>query len=189
MRAREDEIDALPSDWVVRWATRVRPGGLVLDLAAGDGRHARHFLGLGHLVVAADREPARLEAAFGGNPACRVVRVDLEAADLDKGAWALGEGYDGIVVANYLHRPLLPILAAALAPGGALIYETFMQGNERFGRPSNPDFLLRPNELLDVYAKRLTIVDFEQGLYTVPRRAMRQRLAATKGRSDAEGRV
>ena len=92
----------------------------------------------------------------------------------------LGGGYDGIVVTNYLHRPLLRSLAAVLAPGGVLIYETFMVGNERLGRPRNPDFLLRPGELLDAFAA-LTIVAFEQGEVTRPRPAMIQRIAAVAG--------
>ena len=94
--------------------------------------------------------------------------------------WPLGGGYDGIVVANYLHRPLLPAIGQALAPGGVLIYETFAVGNERLGHPRNPDFLLRPGELLAAFAS-LTIVAFEQGLVSKPRPAVIQRLAAVAG--------
>jgi hypothetical protein len=101
--------------------------------------------------------------------------------DLESGAgWPLGGGYDGIVVANYLHRALFPALAGALAPDGALIYETFAIGNERFGRPSNPDFLLHPGELLEVFAV-LTVIAFEQGEVAVPRPAVIQRIAAVSG--------
>ena len=101
--------------------------------------------------------------------------------DLETGApWQFGGGFDGIVVANYLHRPLLPAIAGALAPGGLLIYETFARGNERFGRPRNPAFLLAPGELLAAF-RGLTIVAFEQGEVAVPRPAVVQRLAATAG--------
>ena len=82
---------------------------------------------------------------------------------------------------NYLHRPLLPgSLEARSRRAGSLIYETFAVGNERFGRPSNPDFLLRPGELLDAFAG-LTVVAFEQGEVSRPRPAVIQRVAAAAG--------
>jgi SAM-dependent methyltransferase len=105
-----------------------------------------------------------------------VRRIDLETDDRGQ----LGDNYDGIIVTNYLHRPLLPTIARALAPGGVLIYETFARGNERFGRPRNPDFLLRPGELLEAFTG-LTVVAFEQGEVSVPRPAVIQRLAAVFG--------
>src|SRR5204862_2127331 len=107
---------------------------------------------------------------------CEVRQVELETG----AAWPLGAGYDGIVVTNYLHRPLFPAIGRALAPGGVLIYETFACGNERFGRPRNPDFLLRPGELLEAFAA-LTIVAFEQGEVSQPRPAVIQRIAAVNG--------
>jgi hypothetical protein len=106
--------------------------------------------------------------------------IDLETGDPKTTIGQLGGGYDGIVVTNYLHRPLLRPLAAALAPGGALIYETFMVGNERFGRPRNPDFLLRPGEWLEAFAA-LGVVAFEQGEVAQPRPAMVQRIVAIAG--------
>ena len=166
----------VPSPWVRRFLPLIRAGGRVLDLAAGGGRHTRLLRENGYQVVAADREVAALRAAFGADPGCATVALDLEAG----GPWQLGGGYDGIVVANYLHRPLLPSLVAALAPGGALIYETFMVGNERFGKPSNPDFLLRPGELLAAVMGVLTVVAFEQGITATPRAAAFQRIAAVK---------
>ena len=163
-----------PSTWVVRFVPLIRPGGVALDLAAGGGRHTRLLLEGGYQVRAVDREVTALAPLAGPN--CRV-----EAVDLETGApWPLGGGYDGIVVTNYLHRPLLPALATALAPGGALIYETFMRGNERFGRPHNPDFLLSPGELLEAFAG-LSIVAFEQGEVDHPRPAAIQRIAAVNG--------
>ena len=169
-------VNAAPSQWVRRFVRLIRPGGRVLDLAAGGGRHTRLLLGAGFAVVAVDRDGAAL-APFAAAPRCEIVALDLE----DGAPWRLGADFDGIVVANYLHRPLLPILAEALAPGGILIYETFLAGNERFGKPSNPAFLLRENELLDAYRGRLTIVAFEQGIVTTPHPAAIQRIAAVKG--------
>lgn len=166
-----------PSPWVRRFATLIRPGGRALDLAAGGGRHVALLRSLGLEVTAADREVRALRAAFGRDSRCRILELDLE----DGGPWRLGGDYDGIVVANYLHRPLLPALAAALAPEGVLIYETFMRGNERFGRPASPDFLLRPGELLEAYGGRLAVMAFEQGIVETPRSAALQRLAAVKG--------
>jgi hypothetical protein len=131
----------------------------------------------GYQVVAADRDTTELRQAFSQDSGCEIKELDLE----DGGPWRLGDGYDGIVVTNYLWRSLLPHLAAALAPQGVLIYETFMLGNERLGRPNNPDFLLRPGELLAAYIDRLAIVAFEQGAITTPRPAVIQRLAAVKG--------
>jgi SAM-dependent methyltransferase len=163
-----------PSVWVTRFLPLIKPGGLVLDLAAGTGRHVRLLRDRGFAVCAVDRDTTAL-SAFAG-PCCEVRRLDLEAED----RWQLGDGYDGIIVANYLHRPLLPALARALAPGGVLIYETFARGNERFGRPRNPDFLLGPSELLDAFTA-LTVVAFEQGEVAVPRPAVIQRLAAVRG--------
>lgn len=154
----------------------IRRGGLVLDLAAGGGRHAALLRRRGFRVVAADREIAALEARFRDDPDVAIRALDLE----DGGAWRLGEGFDGIVAANYFHRPLFPALIEALAPGGAVLYETFMAGNERFGKPSNPDFLLKPGELLAAFGTALTIVAFEQGIVDRPRPAAIQRIAAVK---------
>ncbi len=152
----------------------VRPGGLVLDLAAGAGRHTRLLCDHGFRVRAADRDTSALQA--WAEPGCEIIQIDLETG----AGWALGGGYDGIVVTNYLHRPLLPEIAAALAPGGVVIYETFALGNERFGQPRNPSFLLRPGELLGAFAG-LSIVAFEQGEVARPRPAVIQRIAALAG--------
>jgi SAM-dependent methyltransferase len=146
----------------------------VLDIAAGAGRHTRLLLDMGFCVTAVDHDLSALRELAG--PRCTARELDLESGD----GWALGGGYDGIVVTNYLHRPLFAAFGAALAPGGILIYETFAVGNERFGRPSNPDFLLRPGELLDAFAG-LTVIAFEQGEVGLPRPAAIQRIAATSG--------
>jgi SAM-dependent methyltransferase len=139
------------SPWVVRWAPLIARGP-VLDVASGPGRHAKFFAARGLEVVAVDREAHAI-------PGVRFVKADLE----DGSPWPFaGQRFGGIVVTNYLHRPLFGHLAAALDEGGALIYETFMLGNERFGKPSNPNFLLRPGELLQAFGG-LSVVAFEQG--------------------------
>ena len=152
----------------------IRPGGLVLDLAAGNGRHSRILIERGFAVRAVDRDTSALLTLAG--PCCEVSQVDLETG----APWLLGAGYDGIVVTNYLYRPLLPAIANALAADGILIYETFTVGNERLGPPHNPNFLLRPGELLQAFAM-LTVIAFEQGEVAVPRPAVVQRIAAVAG--------
>jgi SAM-dependent methyltransferase len=171
-------LDTPPSSWVRRFAPLIRPGGHVLDVAAGSGRHTRLLLDMGFEVTAVERNSAVLQPLAGER--CTLHSIDLEAGPPDETLMPLGDTYDAIVVVNYLHRPLFPWLMRALAPDGVLIYETFALGNERFGHPRNPKFLLRPNELLTAFAG-LTIVAFEQGEVTVPTAAVKQRLAATNG--------
>ncbi|MGC2412454.1 MAG: methyltransferase domain-containing protein [Stellaceae bacterium] len=167
-------VQDTPSAWVRRFVPLIRPGGRVLDLAAGGGRHTRLLLDMGFSVTAVDRDIEGLRPL-----ACN--RCDIRAIDLETGAkWPLGSGYDGIVVTNYLHRPLFASIAAALTPGGVLIYETFALGNERLGRPRNPDFLLRRRELVEGFAV-LSILAFEEGEVTRPRPAVIQRIAAIAG--------
>ena len=157
-----------PSAWVERWAPLITQG-TVLDVACGGGRHAKLFLDRGLKVVAVDREPQSI-------PGARFIQADLE----DGSPWPLpGERFEGIVVTNYLHRPLMATLADSLAEGGVLIYETFMLGNERFGRPSNPAFLLRPGELLERFGE-LRVEGFEEGPVASPKPAMIQRLCAVR---------
>lgn len=162
------------SPWVRRFAAGV-PAGEVLDLACGSGRHARLFAQRGHAVVALDRDPQALAAAAG--PGITTLAFDLE----EEGArWPFDAGrFAGIVVTNYLHRPLMGELVKSLAPGGLLIYETFALGNEAYGKPSNPAFLLRPGELLELAAAGgLTVLAYEDGVTTQPKPARVQRLCA-----------
>ena len=164
-----------PSAWVTRWADRVPAGGRVLDVACGKGRHARFFAGRGHPVDAVDRDPDVLVWLAG------IPGVTPRCLDIEAGPWPYaGKRFAAIVVANYLHRPLFPHLLAALAPGGVLIYETFAVGNERFGRPSNPDFLLKPGELLEAFRGQLKVIAYEELEVSEPRRAVVQRICAIK---------
>jgi SAM-dependent methyltransferase len=157
-----------PSGWVVRWAPLITQG-MVLDVACGGGRHARYLASLGYAVTALDREPQSI-------PGVRFIQADLEGGS----PWPLpGERFQGIVVTNYLHRALFQVLEDALAPGGVLIYETFMLGNERYGRPSNPAFLLRAGELWQAFGG-LQVIAFEQGYAAQPKAAMMQRLCAVR---------
>ena len=164
----------MASVWLRRFLPLIRRGGRVLDLAAGAGRHAKLLRDGGFDVTAVDRDIAALQQLAGRG--CQVRQIDLETG----APWPLGGGWDAIVVTNYLYRPLLPPIAAALAPGGVVIYETFAAGNERFGRPRNPDFLLQPGELLAAFGA-LTTIAFEQGEVTRPRPAVIQRIAAVNG--------
>ena len=157
-----------PSPWVKRFQSLIPrqgpSGGAVLDLAAGGGRHARFLKGLGHPVTAVDRDTSALSdlAADG----VEIIEVDLEAGAsvfADGGALA-GRVFAGVCVVNYLHRPLMAAITAALEPGGVLIYETFARGNEDFVRPRNPDHLLKSGELLDLVQGRLQVVAYEHGI-------------------------
>jgi SAM-dependent methyltransferase len=163
-----------PSPWVARHAALIAPGMRVLDLAAGHGRHARFLASRGARVLAVDRDAAAL-ATFADTPG-----VTTRVADLEGPQWPLvGERVDAIVCVHYLHRPRMGDLLSLVGDAGVMIYETFAAGNEAFGRPSNPDFLLRDGELLAWVRDRMTVVAFEQGkvsLYGTP--AVIQRIAA-----------
>lgn len=176
-----------PSRWVSRFAPLI-PSGLVLDLACGGGRHARLLAALGHTVLAVDRDAAALSAvqhavdAAGLAITTRCVDLELQDASLQSG-WPLsGPQFSGIVVTNYLHRPLLSMLLESLVDGGILIYETFAADNGRFGKPSNPAFLLAPGELLTVVGSdpTLRVLAYEDGYTDDPKPAMVQRICVRK---------
>jgi SAM-dependent methyltransferase len=157
----------------VQWAGLIAANASVLDVAAGGGRHSRFFAERGHKVTALDRDTSRL-APY---PGIEIVQADLE----DGSPWPLpGRTFAAVVVTNYLHRPLFSTLLDALAPGGVLLYETFMEGNERFGEPSRPAFLLKDGELLDLVRGRLSVTAYEARMISAPKMAMVQRLAARR---------
>ena len=163
----------MPSSWIVQWAGLVPAGTAILDVAAGGGRHTSFFAGRGHSVTAIDRDVSALAA----QPTVEIVQADLE----DGSPWPLpGRTFGAVIVTNYLHRPLFPALLDALAPGGVLLYETFMAGNERFGRPTRPEFLLRDGELLELARGRLSVTAYEARMISEPKMAMVQRIAARK---------
>jgi len=162
-----------PSSWVTAWAGLVPASAPVLDVAAGSGRHAIFFAERGHRVTALERDTSRLPQREG---------LEIVAADLEGEApWPLpGRRFGAVIVTNYLHRPLIPTLLDSLSAGGVLIYETFMQGNERFGKPDNPDFLLKDGELLELVRGRFSVTAYEARMISEPRMAMVQRIAARK---------
>jgi SAM-dependent methyltransferase len=165
-----------PSPWVEAHCELIAPGRRVLDLACGSGRHTRLLAGLGFDVAAVDRN---FEAILKLSDVPGVTATPL---DLEGDEWPLaGQKFDGIVVTNYLWRPRLPDVLAMLAAGGVLIYETFMLGNEAYGKPSSPDFLLRPGELREVaQAAGLREIAFEEGYTASPKPAMRQAICAVR---------
>ena len=170
-----------PSAWVVRFASLVPEGAPVLDLACGGGRHTRLFAEAGHPVTAVDVDLGNL-GDLAGHPRVEPIQADLEGEDpfFLRGPLA-GRAFGGVVVTNYLHRPLLEDLVAAVAPGGVLIYETFAEGNEELGgRPRNPDFLLRHGELLDLVRGRLQVVAYEDVVLAEPEPAAVQRICAVR---------
>lgn len=147
----------------------------MLDVACGSGRHARHFLALGHAVTAVDIDLDRVRDLS------HTSRIELVEADLEAGPWPLsGRAFAAVVVTNYLWRPLFPELLAAVEMGGVLLYETFAEGNERFGRPTNPAHLLAPGELLERVRGILEVIAYEHGVVNYPRPAVVQRIAAFK---------
>lgn len=161
---------APPSDWVVRWAALLPPQAQVLDLACGSGRHLRWLAARGLRVTGVDRDDAAVAPLRG-------IAAEIVVADLEGAPWPLpGRRFDAVVVTNYLWRPLLPDIVAALATGGWLVYETFAAGQGSVGRPSRPEFLLQPGELLAA-AEGLRIVAYEDGFLEAPPRYV-QRLAA-----------
>lgn len=160
-----------PSAWVQRWSHLVPAGGAVLDVACGHGRHMRWFSEHRHPVTGVDRSAEAIEAVANVGEAV--------LADIENGPWPFAaRQFAGVVVTNYLWRPLLPAIVASVAPGGVLVYETFAAGNETVGKPSRSDFLLQPGELLQVCAG-LRVVAFEDGFSPAPDRFV-QRIAAVR---------
>lgn len=170
---KQSPMPEAPSPWVTQHAALIKSGGRVLDLACGSGRHAIWLAQQGYQVDAIDRDVTAVSSMSDINN-IQVQIADLEASE----AYLFNQHYDGIVVSRYLYRPLLKTLASILNSNGVLIYETFMLGNELLGKPSNPDFLLLPDELLEVYSPLLKVVAFEQGEVSQPKPAVMQRICA-----------
>lgn len=163
-----------PSPFVVAWLSGVPPGGTILDVACGAGRHLRLARSLGYHVTGLDRDTSGV-ADLRGLPRTAIIEADLETPH---GFPLRGQRFDGVIVTSYLWQPILPDIVAAVGPAGLLLYETFAVGNERLGRPSNPHFLLRPNELLEHVAPRLTVVRFETVTLRTPHERIVQRIVA-----------
>jgi len=165
-----------PSAWVARWSHLVPTGGTVLDVACGLGRHTRWFSERNHAVSSVDRSP---EAINFITTLPAPMPVEAVLADIENGPWPFaGRCFDAVVVTNYLWRALLPVIVNSVAPGGVLLYETFASGNETVGKPSRPDFLLQPGELLTACAA-LSVVAYENGFLATPPRFV-QRIAAVR---------
>jgi SAM-dependent methyltransferase len=165
-----------PSVCITRFAPLVPSDGSVLDVACGGGRHTALFLDRGNRVVAVDRDVSGVRH-LSGDANLQVVELDLETGEpLPFAAHSLA----AVVVTNYLHRPILGDLVAMVAPGGVLLYETFAVGNERFGRPRRPEFLLQPGELLDAVRGQLRVIAYEDVVVDDPRPAAVQRIAAVR---------
>lgn len=165
------------SNWVARWSHLLPANCTVLDVACGHGRHMRHFASLGHFVTGVDRNPDAIAAVAPlGEAIC---------ADIENGPWPLqGRTFGGVVVTNYLWRPLWPHILASLAPQSVLIYETFSTGNESVGKPSRPDFLLQQGELLNV-CKGLRVVAFQEVFIPQPERFV-QSIVAVREPGDTQ---
>jgi len=172
-----------PSPWLQRWAHLLPAGGKALDVACGSGRHLRWLAGLGLQPTGIDRDPAALAASAD---LAQAGAATLVQADVENGPWPLpGQQFAAVVVTHYLWRPLWPQILASLAPGGVLLYETFADGNHTVGKPSRPDFLLQPGELLTRCAG-LRIVAYEDGFLDAPPRFL-QRVAAVRPLDGAAG--
>ena len=165
-----------PSNWVEKYLEIIPKGGTVLDLACGSGRHTRLLLNTGRSVTALDRDVSKLEDLSNNNH-LKIFKFDLEG----NVPWPFNaESFDGIIVVNYLYRPLFPMIIDALAVNGVLIYQTFAIGNEKYGRPNNPDYLLKNNELLNEFGEQLQVVKFDHGYIRRPSPAIMQSICCIK---------
>ena len=168
---------APPSPWVQRFAGLLKPGGSVLDVACGSGRHVRWLAAQGFTVTGVDRDADALATID--------TQAEWVAADIEIGPWPLsGRQFDAVVVTNYLWRPLWPTLRAALAEGGVLIVETFAHGQQTIGKPSRPEFLLQGGELLQACAG-LRVVAYEDGFEQDPPRFVQRIVAVNEAVNEA----
>lgn len=177
-----------PSDWLLRWQHLLAPASRILDIACGSGRHVRHLAALGHQLTGIDRDSAALASLAAACPQAELLEADLEQP---QAPWPVaGRQFDAVIVTNYLWRPLWAQILASVQPGGLLLYETFSHGQADYGRPSRPEFLLRPGELLQQCALQAgwQVIAYENGLLPVPGRSQPkvvQRIAARKPHASA----
>ena len=166
---------SVPSEWIKEKLQSIaHPVKSAVDVASGAGRHSLLLSELSSSVTAVDRNPD-LSSVFASTS------VEFLCVDLEQEDWPLvGYAFDLVLVSNYLYRPNLKNILDLVGPEGFLIYETFGAGNERFGRPSNPDFLLRPNELRDFVGDGFLIMDEFFGEITDAQPAVRGRLFAKR---------
>lgn len=173
--------DINPSEWVVRFSHLIKPKGKVLDVAAGYGRHTKFFLDRGHPVVSVDIDISSL-VGLGSISNHSIVEADLDAYN-----WPFSESsFDAIIITNYLNRNIFSAIVKSLSNSGIILMETFADGNQEFGRPRNRDFLLAPGELIRVFSPSLQIISYEHGRELVPRKCVRQRICARKGKCLAD---
>ena len=164
-----------PSSWLQRHSSLIPHSGPILDIAAGSGRHTQYLLEKGHTVVSIDKDISRLARIKSSH--LSIARVDLEAPK----PWPFkNSAFAAIIVTNYLHRPLFPLIINALAVGGVLVYETFANGNEKFGKPTNPNYLLKAGELIQLTLEHLHILAYEDLTVDQPRPAQIQRIVASR---------
>jgi SAM-dependent methyltransferase len=153
---------AEPSAWLVANAKDLPHEGDALDVACGSGRHALWLAERGLRVRAVDNDPEALRALRAA-AAERGLEIEAEVLDLEGGPIDLGQCvYALIVVLDYLHRPLFPVLMRALAPGGVLVYQTFLEGHSA-SRPSRPEHLLKPRELVGLVSPTLEVLAEREG--------------------------
>ena len=172
------------SAWVIRWSHLLGNASKVLDIACGQGRHMKYLSSLGHNATGVDRSKEALAAASQWG--------ETVLADIENAPWPLMQEqqmrrFDAVVVTNYLWRPLIPVMLQSLAPGGILIYETFAAGNETVGKPSRPDFLLKPGELLSAFSA-LSVIAYEDGFLASPARFV-QRIVAAAPEAEATSKL
>ena len=171
-----------PSPWISRNAPLAPPGGRVLDLACGAGRNGRLFLEAGHPTVFLDIDTSAV-SDLSKTKNAQILQFGLENHP-DSAApynWPFEKNeFSAVIVTNYLWRPLLPVLVDSVAPKGVFLYETCAEGQEAFGRPRNPEFLLKTGELLDVVRNRLRIIAYGQEVRDAPNPAVIQHIAAIR---------
>ncbi len=152
------DIDEQPSEWIARFGSEVAPGASLLDVACGRGRHAKYFAARGVRVTAVDRDRSALASLRGTDG------VVAEERELENVLWPYAaQSYDAVVVCNYLWRPSFEALLSTIKIGGVLFYETFMVGNQRFGKPSRPEFLLCSNELIERTRGDFRVLAYQEG--------------------------